>query len=145
MAIVALMASIFSAIIDGSAPALKVHEDQLVCAFLARDAIRLGHTLVVPKIEVDYFIDVPEPYYTAVFSVAKSLARAIHSVTRCKRVGTVIAGWDVPHFHYHLIPMFDYDDLNPSRARQFPHEEMTQIQQAIIERLNESDRGDELG
>jgi len=129
------MPSIFSAIINGTAPAFRVYDNPFVCAFLARDAIRLGHTLIVPKIEVDHFSDVPEPYYSAVFSSAKTLARAIHTATGCKRVGTVIAGWDVPHFHYHLIPMFEYDDLDPARARQFPDEEASRMQERIVAEL----------
>ncbi len=129
------MASVFTAIVDGSSPAFKVYEDELTCAFLSRDAIHLGHTLVVPTVEVDHFIDVPEPHYSAVFRISKVLARAIHSATSCKRVGTVIAGWDVPHFHYHLIPMFGYLDLDPTRARQFTDEENRSMQGRIKEEL----------
>lgn len=127
--------SVFSKIISGIIPSYKIYEDNHVYAFLARDAIQLGHSLIVPKIEIDYFVDVPEPYYSAVFQAAKPLSRAIHESTGCKRVGTVIAGWDVPHFHYHLIPMFDYFDLDPKRAVQRTHEENIGIQQKIINRL----------
>lgn len=129
------MPSVFTEIIAGRMPAYKVYEDELVCAFLARDAIRLGHTLIVPTVEVDHFTDVPEPHYSAVFAAAKPVARALHAVTGCVRVGTVIAGWDVPHFHYHLIPMFEYDDLDPSRAQQYPPDEMRRIQEAIVREL----------
>jgi histidine triad (HIT) family protein len=88
-------------------------------------------------VEVDYFIDVPEPYYSAVFKAAKPLAQAIHRATGCKRVGTVVAGWDVPHFHYHLVPMFDYYDLDPKRAKQFSHEESQKIQDRIVNFLGD--------
>jgi histidine triad (HIT) family protein len=108
---------IFSQIISGEVPSYRVFEDEYTFAFLAKDAIQLGHTLIVPKIEIDYFVDVPEPYYSAVFKNAKRLSKTIHEVTRCQRVGTVIAGFDIPHFHYHLIPMFDYFDLDPKRAK----------------------------
>jgi len=113
------VSTLFSQIIRGDVPSFQVYEDDHVFGFLSRDAIRHGHTLLVPKIEIDYFVDVPEPYYSAVFLAARPVAKAIHQVTGCVRVGTVIAGWDIPHFHYHLIPMFDYDDLDPNRATQF--------------------------
>ncbi len=129
------MTSVFTAIIDGTAPAYKVYDDALVCAFLSRDANRLGHTLVVPKIEVDYFTDVPEPHYGSVFTTAKTLAKAIHVATSCKRVGAVIAGWDVPHFHLHLIPMFEYEDLDPARAEQYADDDNRRMQQRIIDEL----------
>lgn len=129
------MASVFSAIIAGTAPAYKVYDDEFVCAFLSRDAIRLGHTLIVPKIEVDHFMDVPEPHYSAVFRAAKTLAKAIHVATSCKRVGAVVAGWDVPHFHFHLIPMFEYEDLDPSRAQQYTDEDNRRMQRRIADEL----------
>lgn len=128
--------SIFSQIVAGTIPSYKIFEDEYVFAFLARDAIQLGHTLIIPKVEVDYFVDVPEPYYTAIFQSAKPLAQVIHKVTGCKRVGTIIAGWDVPHFHYHLVPMFDYYDLDPKRACQRSHQENAGIQQKIISQLS---------
>jgi histidine triad (HIT) family protein len=127
--------SVFSRMIAGQLPSFKVFEDELVYAFLAKDAIQLGHTLIVPKVEVDYFIDVPEPHYTAVFQCAKALARAIHGATGCKRVGTVSAGWDIPHFHYHLVPMFDYFDLDPRRAKVRTREENLMIQARILKEL----------
>ncbi|MGE0171862.1 MAG: HIT family protein [Oligoflexales bacterium] len=130
-----MSASIFSKMIRGEHPCFKVYEDEHTFAFLTRDAIRHGHTLIVPKIEVDYFIDVPEPYYSAIFKTAKTLARAIHNVTGCKRVGTVIAGWDIPHFHYHLVPMFEYHDLDPRRAKQFSNEENLTMQKKICDEL----------
>jgi len=125
------MASVFTRIIQRELPSFRVYENEHVLAFLARDAIHLGHTLIVPKIEVDYFIDVPEPYYSAVFAAAKPLGRAIHEATSCKRVGVLVAGWDVPHFHCHLIPMFDYEDLEPRRAKPFSPAENTDMQRRI--------------
>ena len=127
--------SVFSKIIRGELPSYRVFEDEHTVAFLTLDAIQLGHTLIVPKVEVDYFVEVPEPYYSAVFRNARPVAQAIHRATGCKRVGTVIAGWDVPHFHYHLIPMFDYSDLDPKRAQRRSHEDNTRMQARIIEEL----------
>lgn len=125
------MTSVFSKLIIGQIPSYKVYEDQWTFAFLTKDAIQLGHTLIVPKVEIDYFIDVPEPYYSKVFENARHISKAIQNVTNCKRVGTIIAGWDVPHFHYHLVPMFDYFDLDPKRAKERSREENLQMQAAL--------------
>lgn len=128
--------SVFTLILQGKLPCYKIYEDEHTLAFLTRDAIQPGHTLIIPKIEIDYFIDVPEPYYSAVFFNAKMIAQAIQKVTGCVRVGTVIAGWDIPHFHYHLIPMNDSSDLSFSKARQLSHEENADLQKRITEALN---------
>jgi histidine triad (HIT) family protein len=131
------MATVFSKIISGEIPSFKVHEDQWTFSFLTKDAIHLGHTLIVPKIEIDNFIDVPEPYYSKVFVNARYIAKAIQKVTACKRVGTIIAGWDVPHFHYHLIPMFDYYDLDPRRAKERSHEENLSMHSALKKEIDQ--------
>ena len=130
------MASIFTRIINGEIPSYKVFEDEHTFAFLDINPIEPGHTLVVPKMEIDYFIDVPEPYYSAVFTNAKIISKAIHEVSGCKRVGTIIAGWDVPHFHYHLIPMNDYTDLDFRKAKSANNDEMKDIQNRIIKLLD---------
>lgn len=129
------MLSLFTKIIEGSIPSYKVFEDEHTYAFLTLEAIQLGHTLIVPKVDVDLFTDVPEPYYSAVFINAKPLAQAIQRATACKRVGTIIAGWDVPHFHYHLVPMWDPSDLSFGKARQHSREDNLRMQGAIVERL----------
>ena len=123
--------SLFMRIIRKEISSFEVYDDAHVYGFLAQDAIRHGHVLLVPKVDVDYFVDVPEPYYSAVFQAAKPVSRAIQRVTGCVRVGTIIAGWDVPHFHYHLVPMFEYEDLDPTRARQYSAEENQQMADAI--------------
>jgi histidine triad (HIT) family protein len=130
------MASIFTKIINGEIPSYKVFEDEHTFAFLDINPIEVGHTLIVPKIEIDYFIDVPEPYYSAVFKNAKIISAAIHEATGCKRVGTIIAGWDVPHFHYHLIPMNDLGALDFRRAKPRSEAEMKEIYNKIIKLLD---------
>lgn len=130
------MASVFSKIIRGEIPSYKVYEDEHVFAFLDINPIHAGHTLVVPKTEIDYFLDVPEPYYSAVFRAAKKIGRAVHEATGCKRVGTVILGFDVPHFHYHLVPMWGHGDLDFRKSKQVPAAEMKAIQEAIVSRLS---------
>lgn len=129
------MATLFSKIIRGDIPSFKLYEDEWTFAFLTLDAIQLGHSLVVPKIEVDLFSDVPEPYYSAIFKAAKPLAKAIHKATACKRVGSIFAGWDVPHCHYHLVPMFDGGDLDFRRGRQRTKDENIEMQNRILAAL----------
>ncbi|MEK7433642.1 MAG: HIT domain-containing protein [Cyanobacteriota bacterium] len=129
------MASIFTKIINGEIPCYKIFEDEHTFAFLDITPITIGHTLIVPKIEIDYFLDVPEPYFSAVFKNAKFISQAIHDATECTRVGTIIAGWDVPHFHYHLIPMKDYTDLDFKKGTKRTAEEMISIQNKIISNI----------
>lgn len=130
------MASIFTKIINNEIPCYKIFEDEYTFAFLDINPINPGHTLVVPKIEVDYFIDVPEPFYSAVFKTAKLVGRAIHDATECKRVGTIIAGWDVPHFHYHLIPMNGLGDLDFKKGKPRSDEEMKSMQKKITDLIS---------
>lgn len=129
------MASIFTKIIKGELPAFKIHEDEYTISILALDQVNLGHTLVIPKLEVDSFMDLPEPHYSAVFQNAQRIAKAIKKATNCPRVGTIIAGFEVPHFHYHLIPAWSIPDLNFARAQRRTPEEMLEIQKKIISYL----------
>lgn len=131
------MATLFEKIINGEIPCFKLYEDDLTFAFLTRDAIRPGHSLIVPKVAVDHFSEVPEPYYTAVFTTAKKLSRAIQEATGCRRVGTAIVGFEVPHFHYHLVPMDGIKDLDFSRARVLDPDENASMQEKILEALKE--------
>lgn len=131
------MPSLFTKIIQGEIPCYKIFEDEHTFAFLDIKPHNLGHTLLVPKIEVDYFIDLEEPYYSAIFLNAKKLAKAIHRATGCKRVGTIIHGWAVPHFHYHLVPMFQIDDLEGHNALERDPESMKLIQEKILDCLKQ--------
>lgn len=130
------MASLFTKIINGELPAFKIFEDDLTIAILALDQVNLGHTLVIPKLEIDSFMDLPEPHYSAVFKNAQILSKAIKQATGCPRVGTIIAGFEVPHFHYHLIPAWSIPDLSFNRAKRRTPQEMTEIQSKIISFLN---------
>ncbi len=126
------MPTIFSKIIAWEIPCYKIYEDENIFAFLDIHPHTLGHTLIVPKIEIDNFIDVPEPYYSAVFQTAKKLAPALQKATNCKRVGALIIGLDVPHFHYHLIPIQQASDMEGASAHTETPEAMQAIQQTII-------------
>lgn len=99
------MATIFSRIIQGEIPSYTLYEDEYTFAFLDIAPLAPGHTLIIPKIEVDKFYDVPEPYYSAVFQTAKLLAPAMEKALSVERVIAKIIGTDVPHFHLHLQPL----------------------------------------
>src|SRR5690349_18892417 len=96
--------SIFTKIINGEIPAEKVYEDDKTIAFLTIQPVREGHTLVVPKVQVDQYIDLPDDDYDAMWRTVKKVAARIREVTGKERVGIVIKGIDVPHAHVHLIP-----------------------------------------
>ena len=110
-------------------------KNDFIFAFLAKDQVRLGHTLVIPRVEIDSFLEVPEPYYSAVFTYAKPIARSIQKATGCVRVLTAIVGYEVPHFHYHLIPSWSIKDLDFSQAQAYSPEEMERIRKTICSHL----------
>lgn len=130
------MASLFTRIINGELPCYKVHEDEKTISFLALDQVNKGHVLVVPKQEVNHWFDVPADVYTQVGLNAQKIAKAIQKATNCPRVGTIVAGFEVPHYHLHLIPAWSIPDLDFKRARKLPAEEMLEIQKLIISHLN---------
>ena len=99
------MASIFSKIVQGEIPSYKVAEDEHFYAFLDINPLAKGHTLVIPKKEVDYVFDLDAATYTGLFEFVKKVGNAIESVISCKRLGVVAYGLDVPHAHIHLIPL----------------------------------------
>lgn len=131
------MASLFTKIIQGEIPCYKIHEDELTFSFLALDQVNLGHTLVVPKIEVNHWLDVPESTFIRVHLNAQRLGKAIQKATSCPRIGTIVAGFEVPHFHLHLIPAWSIPDLSFTRAQRREVSEMTQIQSQILQNLKD--------
>ncbi len=99
------MSSLFTRIIQGELPCHKVHEDELTFTFLNINPIQLGHLLIVPKKEVDHAIDCDDASYMKVYENAKQIGQALKKATGCDRVGYAVQGFEVPHFHLHLIPM----------------------------------------
>jgi histidine triad (HIT) family protein len=112
----------FCHILQGRSPAYRVDEDEYTLAFLDKHPINPGHLLVIPKLHVPDFFALQEPHYGALMQSAKRLAAVLAVVTQPQKVGVVIAGFDVPHTHVHLIPMHAYHDitsqayLDPSRV-----------------------------
>ena len=129
------MASLFTKIIRGEIPSYKIYEDEYTYAFLDINPINLGHTLIVPKVEHDHFLDVPEPHYSAVFKAAVPIGCAVMKATGCKRIGSVVLGFDVPHFHYHLLPLWDSSDISFRKAKPREGHEMESIQKLIVGHL----------
>lgn len=129
------MASIFTKIIQGELPCYKIHEDELTISILTMDQINLGHSLVIPKIEVNHWFDVPAETYSRIGINSQRLGKAIQVATSCPRVLTAAIGFEVPHYHLHLIPAWSAADMSFAKARRFSEEELTAIQQKIIEAL----------
>lgn len=134
------MASIFTKIVQGELPSYKIHEDDLTFSFLALDQVNLGHTLVIPKQEVNHWFDTPPDTMNRVGLNSQIIAKAIKSVTECPRVGVMVAGFEVPHYHVHLIPAWSIPDLDFKKARRFTDEEMKSIQEKIINALNKTSK-----
>lgn len=129
------MASIFTKIIDGSLPSYKILEDELTIAILALDQVNPGHTLVIPKQEVNHWFETPDEAYQRVHANAKKIGQALIKATGCPRVGQIVAGFEVPHYHLHLIPAWSIPDLDFKRARKLTPEEMTKVQKDIQRHL----------
>ena len=129
------MASVFTKIIKGELPSYKIHEDELTYSFLALDQVNLGHVLVIPKQEVNHWFETPTDVYIQVSLNSQKIAKAIKAATNCPRVGIMVAGFEVPHYHVHLIPAWSIPDLDFKKARRFSDLEMTTIQNSIVSLL----------
>lgn len=105
------MSSIFTKIIDGEIPSHRIHEDDRTYAFLDINPRQEGHTLVVPKREVDYLFDLPAEDYDAVWDSVRTVSAALKEATGCERVVVIVLGYEVPHAHVHLIPTTTLGDV----------------------------------
>ena len=114
------MATIFTRIIEGELPARFVWKDELCVAFLSINPIRSGHVLVVPREEVDHWLDLDDDLTAHLMNVSRSIGRAIQSGFEPTRVGLIIAGLDVPHLHIHVLPIDGIEDLDFDNAAQNP-------------------------
>ncbi|MBQ0024665.1 MAG: HIT family protein [Bacteroidales bacterium] len=106
------MASIFSRIVSGEIPSYKVAEDADFYAFLDINPLSEGHTLVIPKKEVDYIFDLDSETYSRLWAFAAKVAVALKAAIPCKRVGVAVLGMEVPHTHIHLVPLQTEGDLD---------------------------------
>jgi histidine triad (HIT) family protein len=130
------MASLFTKIVNGEIPAWKVAEDENYLAFLDIFPVAKGHTLVIPKKEVDYIFDLDEATYTGLHQFAKKVAIGLQKAIPCKKVGEMVLGLEVPHAHIHLVPMqSEADLLNFSKKLSFSKEEMAEITASIAKEI----------
>ncbi|RYF74497.1 MAG: HIT family protein [Cytophagaceae bacterium] len=129
------MASIFSRIIAGEIPAHKIAETDQFLAFLDVMPTTLGHTLVVPKQEVDYIFNLDDELYAGLMAFAKKVAPAIEKAVPCKRIGVAVIGLEVPHAHVHLIPMNSLADMDFTHKIKPSQEELAETAARIREQL----------
>lgn len=128
------MATIFSRIVAGEIPSYKVAEDDRYYAFLDINPLAKGHTLVIPKQEVDYLYDLDDETLKGMIVFAKQIAQKIKAYSGCKRVATVVLGLEVPHAHIHLIPINSEKDVDFNREKlNLTPEEFAEIASALRE------------
>ena len=117
------MESIFSKIVKGEIPAYNLAENNRFLAFLDINPLVLGHALVIPKEQVDYMFDLEDKNLADLHVFAKGVAKAIQKVTGCRRIGTCVIGFEVPHAHLHLIPINSMSDMNFANPKLKPSKE----------------------
>lgn len=128
--------TIFSKIIAGEIPSYKIAEDDQFFAFLDIFPLVEGHVLVIPKLEVDKFFDVPDEYLSRMLVFAKPIAKAMEKSFPCNRVGLSVVGLEVPHAHLHLVPINGMDDLNFTRGKlKLSPEQLKAAQDKILSNL----------
>jgi len=126
------MSSIFTKIVRKEIPSYKVHENDRFYAFLDINPLKKGHTLVIPKNEIDYIFDLESDEYQNLWSFAKIVANGMRKVINCKRISIVVMGLEVPHAHIHLIPLDNMNDINFNQPKlNLSSEEMQQIADKI--------------
>lgn len=121
------MASIFTQIIDGQIPSYKVAEDENFIAFLDINPNAKGHTLCVPKEEIDKIFDMGEHLYLQLMQFSRKVAIALEKTVPCKRVGMAVVGLEVPHVHVHLIPLNEMEDFQFYKKEEMTSEEFSQL------------------
>lgn len=129
------MSSIFTKIINGEIPCYKITENADFIAFLDVNPNAKGHTLCVPKQEVNKIFDIEEDSYLGLMAFSRKVAIALEKTVPCKRIGMAVVGLEVPHTHVHLIPLQDMDDMRFQRKTTLTAEEFSILAQQIAENL----------
>jgi histidine triad (HIT) family protein len=130
------MSSIFTKIINGEIQSYKIAEDEKCYAFLDISPLAEGHTLVVPKQEVDYIFDLDDELLTHLHLFAKKVAKAMKEVIECEKIGMAVIGLDVRHTHIHLVPLKEVGDLNFAKPKlELPKERMQEIANLISSKI----------
>ncbi|SDG38415.1 HIT family protein [Psychroflexus sediminis] len=130
------MSTLFTKIISGEVPAHKVAETEDFLAFLDINPNAKGHTLCIPKKEVDKIFDLDEQTYLDLMAFSKKVAHALESTIDCKRVGLAVIGLEVPHVHVHLIPINTMDDMRFQKKDSFSEDEFKSIAKSISENVS---------
>ncbi len=130
------MSSIFTKIVQGDIPSYKIYEDDKFLVFLDAFPLAKGHTLVIPKQEIDYLFDLPDELYVAMTLLSKKIAVALQKAIPCKRIGVAVLGLEVPHAHIHLVPMNSEADVNFQNPKlSFTPQEFKAIAAAISQQI----------
>ena len=125
------MASVFTKIVSGEIPCYKIAEDENFLAFLDVNPNAKGHTLCIPKQEINKIFDMEEDLYMNLMAFSRKVAKALEKTIDCKRVGVAVIGLEVPHVHVHLIPLHDMDDMRFQRKVSLSSEEFENIAKEI--------------
>jgi len=125
------MSSIFFKIVNGEIPCYKIAEDENYLAFLDVNPNAKGHTLCIPKLEINKIFDMEEDLYLGLMKFSRKVAKAIEKTVTCKRIGVAVVGLEVPHVHVHLIPLHDMDDMRFQRKVSLTKEEFEVLAKAI--------------
>ena len=129
------MASIFTKIVNGEIPCYKIAEDENYLAFLDVNPNAKGHTLCIPKQEINKIFDMEEEHYLGLMKFSRKVAKAIEKSVECKRIGVAVVGLEVPHVHVHLIPLQDMDDMRFQRKVSLEKEEFESLSKTISSNL----------
>jgi len=126
------MSSIFSKIVSGDIPAYKVAEDEHHLAFLDIFPLAKGHVLVIPKKETDYIFDITSDEYLKLWKFAQKVAKGMHKVIECERIGVAVIGLEISHAHIHLVPLNNVSDINFERPKlKFSETDMKSVSDLI--------------
>jgi histidine triad (HIT) family protein len=129
------MSSIFTKIVSGEIPCYKIAEDENYLAFLDVNPNAKGHTLCIPKQEINKIFDMEEEHYLGLMKFSRTIAKALEKSVECKRIGVAVVGLEVPHVHVHLIPLQDMDDMRFQRKTSLSVEEFQELAEQITSNL----------
>ena len=125
------MSSIFTKIINGEIPAYKITEDENYLAFLDVNPNAKGHTLCIPKQEIDKIFDMEEEHYLGLLKFSRKVSKALEKTIACKRIGMAVVGLEVPHAHVHLIPLNEMDEMRFQNKVKLTKEEFEALAESI--------------